>query len=185
MRIISAASAGNEINSSSKDQRVYLSKLNRLLGFRSHCGPTGRLSSRSTGEILRTASQNSEFLMIAMVPAAPKGVRLLDNNQWYDELYGVVRPPLTASLRGRGSRSFSSYAGERGAARRAGTWRRARLVGIVEAFEADRRLAGKVDRESKVAAHGLDLAALRREHEVAALFELGDRGLAPLIDSQG
>jgi hypothetical protein len=44
--------------------------------------------------------------------------------------------------------------------------------------ERDRRLVGKLDREPEAPAHGFDVAAPSRDHEIAALFELGDRGLA-------
>jgi hypothetical protein len=56
------------------------------------------------------------------------------------------------------------------------------FISIAEALERDRRLVGELDREPEAATHGLDVAAQGREHEVAALFELGDRGLT---DAQG
>ena len=43
---------------------------------------------------------------------------------------------------------------------------------------AARRPVRKFDREPEAAAHGFDVAAQRRDHQVAALLELGDRGLA-------
>ena len=55
---------------------------------------------------------------------------------------------------------------------------RARLFGIAEAFERYRRSVRELDREPKAPAHGLDVAAQGRDHEIAALLELGDRGLA-------
>jgi hypothetical protein len=51
---------------------------------------------------------------------------------------------------------------------------RPRLIGITEAFERNRRLVRELDGEPEATAHRLDVAAQRREQEVAPLFELGD-----------
>jgi antitoxin HigA-1 len=57
------------------------------------------------------------------------------------------------------------------------TMLRPRFFGIAEAFERNRRLVGELDREPEAPAHGFDIAAQARDHEIAALFELGDGGL--------